>query len=439
MKAITFKNRMLTALLCIGILLMTACTPPDTVDVSTPSTQTSGTTTVTTTSTTTTPQTSTTASSSVTTTTEETTTPTPPTTTTTTTAYVPPSGGFNETGRVPYVFNQLTEKQLSVYNQLDECIKNNYSSVNLNTQISISEFKSVVELLTDYGFMYTHIDKDYLHGSNPATGNVTYAEFYYTYSKQEAQAKTAQLKTKVDEIIAEMPASTEFDKIKYFHDYIIRNCKYNIDAANPYSAYGVLVENEGVCEGYSKAMALLCNTAGIECILVKGYGDDQPHMWNMIKFNGEWYHMDVTWDDPVNPHYFDEDFVQYVYFNVTTDMILKDHTTIDTPSLYQRPTAYSMDGNYFIMTDTVVKSVDDAAVVIERELIKASANKQKTITFKAATETIFNDVFQHFFTNRQIFKILKIANEKAENKFVTDKCSPLSDKNCYTFTVSITY
>lgn len=53
-----------------------------------------------------------------------------------------------------------------------------------------------------------------------------------------------------------------------------------------------------VCEGYSRCFNLLLEKAGIETTLVSAVS----HAWNLVKLNGKWYHMDVTWDDLFKDH-----------------------------------------------------------------------------------------------------------------------------------------
>ena len=65
-----------------------------------------------------------------------------------------------------------------------------------------------------------------------------------------------------------------------------------------------------VCEGYSKCYNNLLKKAGIESEFVSAY----PHAWNLVKLNGKWYHMDVTWDDQFkdNPNDF-PGYTPYTY------------------------------------------------------------------------------------------------------------------------------
>jgi len=66
---------------------------------------------------------------------------------------------------------------------------------------------------------------------------------------------------------------------------------------------GVFLNNIAVCNGYAKAMSLMCGIEGIECYKIKGgagKNDDTKssypqHAWNKIKIDGKWYVVDTTW------------------------------------------------------------------------------------------------------------------------------------------------
>ena len=62
--------------------------------------------------------------------------------------------------------------------------------------------------------------------------------------------------------------------------------------------------------------------AGIRCIPVTGQAGGDSHIWNMVCLDGQWYHVDTTWDDPVGG----DGTIRHNYFNITDDDILLDHT-----------------------------------------------------------------------------------------------------------------
>lgn len=113
----------------------------------------------------------------------------------------------------------------------------------------------------------------------------------------------------LDEIIAS--DMSDYDKELAVHNYMTDNIGYDetalgrteADAGAPTSAtpYGALVLNTAICYGYSSTFQLLMDMLGIECLTVDGTIEDtdRAHSWNMVNLEDNWYHVDVTWDDPV--------------------------------------------------------------------------------------------------------------------------------------------
>ncbi len=87
----------------------------------------------------------------------------------------------------------------------------------------------------------------------------------------------------------------------------------------------VLAEREAICSGYSRLFEALAERMGLETEEVIGYSkgytsgigelDDVNHAWNVVKIDGEWQLLDVTWGsgylndagqfvESFNPHYF---------------------------------------------------------------------------------------------------------------------------------------
>lgn len=89
-----------------------------------------------------------------------------------------------------------------------------------------------------------------------------------------------------------------------------------------YSAYGVFFKGTAVCQGYAQAAHLLLWLAGIESRIVVGTADGADHAWNKVKIGGEYYNLDVTWDDPVPD---EPGRVRYSYFNITDEELARDH------------------------------------------------------------------------------------------------------------------
>ncbi|MCB2291248.1 DUF5050 domain-containing protein [Clostridium sp. CS001] len=112
----------------------------------------------------------------------------------------------------------------------------------------------------------------------------------------------------------------DLEKELAIHEYVVRNTVYDSDKIVPddsdsRTAYGTLILGKSICQGYADTMKLLLNLAGIEAQVVVGYAKE-PHAWNLVKIDGEYYHLDATLNDQVSG---------YFYFNVSDEELSKDH------------------------------------------------------------------------------------------------------------------
>ena len=120
----------------------------------------------------------------------------------------------------------------------------------------------------------------------------------------------AQRDNMVDVILSGMPnESTMYEKVQYFNKWLTKNNCYNTSSnlnnidSDCRSCMSALVGKTGtegpVCEGYARAMKVLCDEVSIPCVLVDGDSEGEPHMWNYVQQDDrKWYAVDTTWNDP---------------------------------------------------------------------------------------------------------------------------------------------
>lgn len=86
-----------------------------------------------------------------------------------------------------------------------------------------------------------------------------------------------------------------------------------------HSLYDAAVLNTAVCDGYAKiGYELLSRKFGRENnILV----ENTDHMWNMLRLDGNWYHIDFTFNDPVTSP-FDRNYYSEAYLFLTDDELV---------------------------------------------------------------------------------------------------------------------
>lgn len=126
---------------------------------------------------------------------------------------------------------------------------------------------------------------------------------------------------RVKELTNAVKGKSAVEQMRYFNQWLTNHNEYNYqigyvgtnantvirkqpDTFECTSALQGLIGREGpVCEAYARAFKVLCDNAGIPCVLVDGnaYNGEgaENHMWNYVKVDGSWYAVDVTWNDPL--------------------------------------------------------------------------------------------------------------------------------------------
>lgn len=127
-------------------------------------------------------------------------------------------------------------------------------------------------------------------------GRVHTVGFSFTMTPSERKAAQKKLDAAVDKVLAGITDDmNDVDKALYVHDYLVLNCKYGV--MSQHTSYDCLVGKKAVCQGYSLAYEyIMRDRLGIDCTVV--FSRSQNHMWNYLRINGKWYHVDLTLDDP---------------------------------------------------------------------------------------------------------------------------------------------
>lgn len=148
-----------------------------------------------------------------------------------------------------------------------------------------------------------------------------------------------------------------YEKIRLVHDYIIRNTEYmKRGDKRDHSVLGPLLDGYAVCDGYAKAFDLFMYALDIDCILVTGEARE-PHAWNIVWVDGIPYHIDLTWDDPVELSGLDSGIVHYDYFLLPEAYITKTHSFEVTNYPYCKDTYYT----YYTYRNNLISTIYDYA------------------------------------------------------------------------------
>lgn len=221
-----------------------------------------------------------------------------------------------------WAYNQISSNQQVVYARLFESAKNNTEDINVtDLKVSVDDTTKAYWAFDYDNANFLTLGSGYAYSYDTATGNVVTVSI--SYGRSSGNVPSAQFEATTQSVIAEAEQlGSDYERLKYIHDWIVNNTSYaNNGAASRNEADGPVVYGQAVCEGYSKAFMYLAQSLGYECVCVAGYADGD-HMWNMVKIGGAWYHVDVTWDDPISNS---GPVLRYNYFLVSDSTIGRDH------------------------------------------------------------------------------------------------------------------
>lgn len=238
----------------------------------------------------------------------------------------------------------------------------------------------------------------------------------YLFTKDAASVMRAELELAASQIAGGLPDNADaFEKLTYFHDRIVTGCEFSQTSVNSNSAYGVLVDGVGQCEGYAAAMAFLCDEAGIPNYMVTGRNaDGATHAWNKVILDGEWYNIDCTWDDPILKRE-QEDFVRHDYMLVTDAEI--EGITHFTDELYKDiPPCTAVSGNYFTRKGLVYSTAAEAIDVMKEQVKTAGLSGKRETEFKLSDENEYYAALARLIDNGEMKKIIEDINSEYGTK-----------------------
>lgn len=227
-----------------------------------------------------------------------------------------------------WAYGTLTDKQKMAYEAILEGALSNMESIalfdlnitsdDLKKSFWACDYDNPKLLNIDNGYEYTY------RGSRIYSIKVIYCK-----TAQQTAAALKNVEDKTASLIAQAKSlPSDYDRVKLFHDWIINRTVYTASGYISISETdGPILYGKALCEGYSRAFQYLCQSVGIECVCISGTANSGSgsggHMWNMVKLDGKWYHIDVTWDDPVTTS--GKQILEYKYFLLSDLQIKKDH------------------------------------------------------------------------------------------------------------------
>ena len=181
-------------------------------------------------------------------------------------------------------------------NSYDACIsdiEDMFPESNLSYEINNSN-NALLSNINNYVHPYNSFKKIYIRYND-------YGEVIVTFDKTYSDKQIKEINTEIKKIEKEIinDKMTDKEKIKAVHDYIIYNAKYketeDTSVAESNTAHNLLFNKESYCGGYADTMELFLEDLGIKSYKITS----ERHVWNLVYLDGNWYHLDTTWDDSI--------------------------------------------------------------------------------------------------------------------------------------------
>ena len=329
-----------------------------------------------------------------------------------------------EEGGCSYARDQLSDSEKEIYDVLAYNVENFVDSF----YIKLDSKEQIRKILAAYKLDHPLVG--YIESSfkiaTPFLGNSFKIYLNYTLTKDEFLQQQVQIKNITDSWIEATSKLPDYEKALYLHDKLLSHVTYNRgeDQHSFHTAAGAIIDGSATCEGYSKAYQYLMLKSGIHSIVVTGTAP-VPHEWNIVQIDGDFYHIDCTFDD-IYVKEFSSEYIVHNHFLLNDSDISKNHTVYtNDENPVALPVCSSDNYNYYrhnniLITDYTNKNIKNAvskAVKLSKKynnnIIEIGFTEKTYQQFSANEDRIKN----YIFTAKNINSSVSICRIKDDNLY----------------------
>lgn len=262
-----------------------------------------------------------------------------------------------------YYYYLLNGNCRNLYDRLVDGIQKRSSEIRcIDLDITYSDVVTVnnaIELDNPELFYVDYSNSQYIQLIG--TNNVEAVLIHYLYSVSDSDSLQKIVDSSCRKIVSllSIDGCSELQKVWRVHELFIDNVRYfsetiakkgTFEWHRAQSILGVFLDKKAVCGGISKSFKYVLNQIGVRSIVVEGTAISQTnskefHAWNIVKIDGNNYHVDMTWDITQS----ESGIRCYDYFNLKDELIYRDHNTES-----KLPKCISDKDNYFARNGFVI-------------------------------------------------------------------------------------
>ena len=313
-------------------------------------------------------------------------------------------------------YNTLSKSQKSLYIIMDNAIYDMSTGYVALGKCSSDDIETAYHALRCDRPEYFWLPSTYTLRTSGEGSEIRFAQKSgdWLYSKSEREKLEKEIKDDLATFLQTVDGNmTEYELELKAHDHLARLITYDHAALKEpdtrfyaWSIIGAFKYGKAVCEGYSRALQLICFMMNIDCTVITGE-TSEPHMWNLVNIDDDWYHVDLTSNDTDSiPYHF--------FFNVTTDYMLNGRSidpksnivtsTNDRCNLFL-PRSDETEYNYHIMNSSYIASMSHVEATVVSHVCDAVRSGTRRVEFAVSAQLGF------------IF-----GNDDASKKFNLERC-----------------
>ncbi len=309
-----------------------------------------------------------------------------------------------------FYYDQLTGKEQTAYRAVLYGILHEQDEFYIGDDYTKEDLKRIM-----YAFTYDY--PEYYWCLQYQMKVIAGQAYYVILDREEDQKEiSGLLESEADKITKKvLKQKGKYKQIKAIYDYIIQHTDYVENSRYDQDIRSVLLHQQSVCSGYAKTFQYLCKLANIKCTTVNGYSYENkavknPHAWNLVYLQGNYYWVDVTWGDSHDTS--GGEFINYSYFLSTDASFLKTHKIdeyldqqIRNTTLFEYPACTDVSLNYYRKKGCYFKSYDRAKM---KQYLSSRLNKNlyQYVELKFANQKTYKKAYQDLFQDGYIREIL---------------------------------
>jgi hypothetical protein len=145
------------------------------------------------------------------------------------------------------------------------------------------------------------------------TSRILEVKFIYQTSREVLRSYQQQVSRIFSSAMLYVDAdAAESDKISQLYTFLMERFDYKLETSITPS-YSLLCYGVGDSRAFATVYAAMCRSAGLECMVVTGTRGGEPRTWNIVRDNGQYYHVDLLHEEGNFLEFTDAQMESYVW------------------------------------------------------------------------------------------------------------------------------